>query len=224
MVRIYYMGKAYEVPEGLTIMKALEYAGFRFIRGSGCRGGFCGACGVIYRSPGEYKLRVGLACQTTVKDGMHLAILPYSPMVKPIYRIDKLKPDLGTILKYFPEIVRCVSCNSCTKACPQDLEVMEAIQAIRQNDIARAANLIFDCIMCGLCSTRCPADIRHPYLFQLVRRLYGKHLLSRARHVELRVKEIVEGRWEAEFSKLMKMSVEELRKLYTERKIEGGEK
>jgi len=221
MVRIYYMGKAYEVPEGLTIMKALEYAGFRFIRGSGCRGGFCGACGVIYRNPGEYKLQVGLACQTVVKDGMYLAILPYSPMVKPAYKVEELKPDLGSILKYFPEIVRCVSCNACTKACPQGLEVMEAIQAIRQNDIKRAAILTFDCISCGLCSTRCPAEIRHPLIFQLVRRLYGKYLLPKAKHVEQRVKEISEGVWEAEFDRLMKMPIDELKKLYTERRIEG---
>lgn len=221
MVRIYYMGKAYEVPKGLTIMKALEYAGFRFIRGSGCRGGACGACGVIYRNPGEYRLRVGLACQTSVKDGMHLALLPYSPMVKPTYRIDELKPDLGSVLRYFPEIVRCVSCNACTKACPQDLEVMDAVQAIRQNDIAKAAELIFDCIACGLCSTRCPAEIRHPLVFQLVRRLYGRHLLPRARHLELRIEEISRGVWEAEFERLMEMPLDELKKIYAQRPLEG---
>ncbi|HEC82861.1 MAG TPA: 4Fe-4S ferredoxin, partial [Firmicutes bacterium] len=33
MVRIYIMGKQYEVPKGLTIQKALEYAGMRLLRG-----------------------------------------------------------------------------------------------------------------------------------------------------------------------------------------------
>jgi len=33
MVKIYVMGREYLVPEGLTIHKALEYAGFRLIRG-----------------------------------------------------------------------------------------------------------------------------------------------------------------------------------------------
>jgi len=43
-IPIYIMGKRYDVPETLTIMKAMEFAGFKFIRGAGCRGGICGAC------------------------------------------------------------------------------------------------------------------------------------------------------------------------------------
>ena len=38
-IPIYVMGKKYEVPETLTIMKAMEFAGFKFLRGCGCRGG-----------------------------------------------------------------------------------------------------------------------------------------------------------------------------------------
>ncbi len=219
-VRIYVMGKAYDVPAGLTVMKALEYAGYRLIRGVGCRGGFCGACGFAYRLPGDYKLRFGLACQTVVEDGMHLVILPYSPMVKPRYDLEKLRADAGIVLKLFPEVSRCVSCNTCTKACPQGLDVMDAVQAILRGDLAKAANLIFDCISCGLCSIRCPAEIRHVYLFQLVRRLYGKYMLPRAKHLEERLKEIREGKYDEELDKLMRMSIEELKKLYSQREIE----
>jgi len=39
LIPVYVMGKRYEVPEGLTLMKAMEYAGYKFIRGCGCRGG-----------------------------------------------------------------------------------------------------------------------------------------------------------------------------------------
>jgi len=219
-VRIYFMGKAYDVPQGLTIMKALEYIGYRFIRGIGCRGGFCGACAVAYRLAGEYKLRTGLACQTTVEDGMYITLLPYSPMEKPRYNLEEMRGEAGYILKIFPEIARCVSCNSCTKACPQELEVMDAIQAILRNDIKRAADLIFDCISCGLCSLRCPAEIRHVYVFQLVRRLAGKYLLPKAKHLEERIKEIESGKFDAEIEKLMKASIDELKKLYMERDIE----
>jgi len=73
-VKIYIMGKEYEVPEGITIMKAVEYAGYQYIRGAGCRGGFCGACATIYRLKGDYRLYTALACQTTVKDGMYLVL------------------------------------------------------------------------------------------------------------------------------------------------------
>jgi len=220
MVRVYVMGRAYEVPEGLTIMKALEYVGFRFIRGIGCRGGFCGACTTVYRLSGDYKLRVGLACQTLVQDGMYLVILPYTPMEKPRYRIEDLKPSADIVLSLIPEVSRCVSCNTCTKSCPQNLEVMDAVQAILRGDIAKAANLIFDCIACGSCSMRCPAEIKHAHLFQLVRRLYGKYMLPKAKHVEERIKEIESGKYEEELNKLMVMPIEELKKLYSSRSIE----
>jgi len=219
-IKIYVMGRAYEVPEGLTIMKALEYAGFRLIRGVGCRGGFCGACPTVYRLPGDYRLRIGLACQTVVQDGMHLVILPFVPMEKPRYRIDELKPDAGMILSLFPEVSRCVSCNTCTKACPQGLDVMDAVQAVLRGDIAKAANIIFDCISCGICSMRCPAEIRHIHLFQLIRRLYGKYILPKSKHVEERLKEIESGKYEEELNKLMVTPIEKLKKLYSERKIE----
>ena len=37
MVNIYLYGKKYEVPESLTIMNAMEYAGYQLVRGVGCR-------------------------------------------------------------------------------------------------------------------------------------------------------------------------------------------
>ena len=67
IVPVFIMGKRYEVPRSLTIMQAMEYAGFKFIRGCGCRGGICGACATVYRKPGDYKIYVGLACQTVVE-------------------------------------------------------------------------------------------------------------------------------------------------------------
>ena len=42
MVNVFLMGKRYEVPSGLTIMGAMEYAGYKLVRGCGCRNGFAG--------------------------------------------------------------------------------------------------------------------------------------------------------------------------------------
>ena len=78
-VKIHILGRVVEVPSGLTIMKAMEYAGFRLVHGVGCRGGFCGACSTLYRRSGDYKLRPALACQTTVEGGMFLSGLPFVP-------------------------------------------------------------------------------------------------------------------------------------------------
>ena len=44
MVNVYFFGKKYTVPADLTIMTAMEYAGYELKRGCGCRHGFCGAC------------------------------------------------------------------------------------------------------------------------------------------------------------------------------------
>ena len=84
-VEVFVMGKSYKVPAGLTIMKALEYAGYRFIRGCGCRAGFCGACSTVYRLEDEQKLGFDLACQKVVEDKMYLVQLPFVPAAKSEY-------------------------------------------------------------------------------------------------------------------------------------------
>ena len=153
-IPIYVMGKRYEVPETLTIMKAMEYAGFQFVRGCGCRGGICGACPTVYRKNGDYKLYFGLACQTVVEPDMYLAQIPFYPANRTICDLESLEPTAETIFALYPELFRCVACNNCTKACPMDVEVMDYISALKQGDIARAARISFDCIQCGLCASR----------------------------------------------------------------------
>lgn len=220
MIKVYIMGKEYDVPEGLTIMKAMEYAGYRFIRGAGCRAGFCGACGTIFRKKGEYKFKTALACQTPAEDGMYLTELPFVPANKAVYNIKEEKPSPNAIVALYPEIARCVSCNTCTKACPQDLEVMDYIQASLRGDMKKAAELSFDCLQCGLCAARCPADIVHYHVGQLARRLFGKYISPKSLHLEERNKEIEAGKFDEEIDKLVKMDLEALKKLYTERDIE----
>ena len=61
MVNVYFFGKKYSVPADLTIMTAMEYAGYTLKRGCGCRHGFCGACATIYRIKGKNELKTCLA-------------------------------------------------------------------------------------------------------------------------------------------------------------------
>jgi formate hydrogenlyase subunit 6/NADH:ubiquinone oxidoreductase subunit I len=216
---IYIMGKSYRVPAVLTIMQAMEFAGYRFVRGAGCRAGFCGACTTIYRTIGDYKLKTGMACQTRVEDGMYLVQLPFFPAENPKYDMSKEKANISSIFKHFPEIARCVSCNSCTKACPQDIEVMECVQALIRGDIKFAAENSFDCVKCGLCAARCPADIVHYNAFQFVRRLHAKYEVTPEPNLKKIAEEVAAGKFDDEFARLNKMDSKELIELYRNREI-----
>ena len=222
-VEVFVMGKSYKVPAGLTIMKALEYAGYRYIRGCGCRAGFCGACSTIYRIENEQKLGFDLACQKVVEDKMYLVQLPFVPATKAEYDIEKIKPEESTLLTMYPEIARCVSCNTCTKSCPQDIEVMKYIQMAIRGDIEKCAELSFDCIQCGLCAMRCPADIKHYHVSQLARRLRGKYIDPKSENLAKRIKEIENKKYSAEIKKLIEMDKKAITNLYSERKIEAQE-
>jgi len=218
-VRIFVMGKAYQVPSNLTIMKAMEYTGYRFVRGAGCRAGFCGACSVLYRSGESYKLQAALACQKLVENDMHIANLPFTPAQPRKYDLTRLPNKKTVLIELYPEIARCLSCNTCTKACPQGLEVMEYVQAAIRGDLKLVSELSFDCIACGLCALRCPAEITPYNVAQVARRLYSRHLLPKTRALEARLKELEEKTYDSEFQKLRAMPIGELRKLYEAREI-----
>ncbi len=223
MVQFYLMGKPHAVPKGLTIQKAMEYSGFRLLRGCGCRGGFCGACGTVYRTAGDYKLKVGLACQTVVEDQMYLALIPFFPAVKASYDIEDLPATAETIISLYPEVLRCVGCNSCRKVCPQEIEVMRYIAAAQRGDIARVADLSFDCLMCGLCASRCPAEIVQYNVAILARRLYSRHIAKPAKHLDLRVAEIDRGECDVDLAGMMAASDADLKEMYAARVIEPEE-
>jgi formate hydrogenlyase subunit 6/NADH:ubiquinone oxidoreductase subunit I len=221
MVPVFIMGKRYEVPESFTIMKAMEYAGFKFIRGCGCRGGICGACATVYRKPGDYKIHVGLACQTMVEPEIYLALIPFYPANRASYRFEELKPIPEEVFKLYPELFRCVACNACTKICPMNIEVMDAVSALKQGNIKKAAELAFDCIQCGLCASRCFGELPKYHIFQLARRIYGGKIMPKAEHLKRAVQVIKkEGSYDKMLRSLMEMNEEELRKAYQEREIE----
>ena len=220
LIPIYIMGKRYEVPEGLTIMKAMEYVGYKLIRGCGCRGGTCGACGTVYRKPGDYKLQVALACQKAVEPDMYIAQIPFFPVNRAQYEFEELTSAPEEIFKLYPELFRCVACNACTKACPQGIEVMDAISALKQGNITEAAQLTFDCIQCGLCTSRCFGELPQYHIFQLVRRIYGAKVAPEAGHLIEMVKAVDQGKYDEFLQGLKGMNEDELKKFYQEREME----
>jgi ferredoxin len=220
LVPVFIMGKRYDVPPSLTIMKAMEWAGYALVRGVGCRGGFCGACATVYRVKGDPKLYFGLACQTVVQPEMYLGQIPFFPAERANYDLANLEPVATTLFQTYPETLRCLGCGACTKACPQELDVKGYMAAAMRGDIAAVASMSFDCIMCGLCAARCPAEEPQYNVAILARRLYGRYLSPRSDHLYNRVVEIQEGDYDAELAELKSLDAEALRERYKARDIE----
>jgi formate hydrogenlyase subunit 6/NADH:ubiquinone oxidoreductase subunit I len=221
MIPIYIMGKEYLVPETLTIMKAVEYAGYKYIRGCGCRGGICGACATFYRFIGDYRLKSGLACQTVAEENMIIMQLPFFPSNRPDYDLDKIAGSPHEELRrLYPEVFKCVGCGTCTRTCPMDIDVMDYIALMKRGDLKGAAIKSFDCVLCGLCASRCPAQISQFTAAMFVRRLYAKHIVPGAAHLEKRVEEVKSGKFEKMLAELRKKKTDEIKKLYVERERE----
>ena len=223
MLNVYLFGKKYQVPAGLTIMTAMEYAGYELVRGCGCRNGFCGACATIYRIKGEIELHGCLACQTEIQEGMYVATLPFFPLEKRVYNIEEIRPNQQVMMELYPEIYSCIGCNACTKACTQELNVMQYIAYAQRGEYEKCAEESFDCVMCGVCSSRCPAGISHPQVAMLARRLNGKYIAPECGHLNDRVNEINEGIFDEKIAELMTKAVDniqEIKDMYNHREIE----
>jgi heterodisulfide reductase subunit C len=213
------MGKRYDVPSSLTIQKAMEYAGYKLIRGCGCRGGACGACGTVYRFPGSFKIEVALACQTVVLPNMHIAQIPFFPAPKAGYDVGALSATAETIGALYPDLYKCMGCNTCTKSCPMEIPVMEYISAALRGDLEQVAELSFSCVMCGLCTARCPAELRQYHIAELARRIVAIHMRKPAPHLPDVVKKCGDGYHAAILDEAI-AAPDQWRKLYVEREIE----
>ena len=220
LIPIYYLGKKHLVPEGVTIMGAIELSGYRLVRGCGCRGGFCGACATVYRVPGDHQIKVGLACQTQIEEGMDVAILPYYPAQKILLDLKSVEDPEKILHRMYPEMFRCLGCSACTKICPQDLSVMDIIAEAQRGNLTAVAEMSFDCVMCGLCASRCLAQMVPYNIAMSARRLYAYTTLPRPDYVDARIEEIAQGLYDGQIDELIGKGQEELQKLYAERDIE----
>ncbi len=219
-VRIYIFGKRYEVPETLTIQKAMEYVGYQFVRNCGCRGGICGACVTEYRTPGDYRLKIALACQTVIEPEMQLTQIRFVPSNKEIYDLSSLHGDDSVLGKVYPELLRCLQCNTCTRVCPQEIKVMDYIAAAMRGDIKEVAELSFECIMCGTCASKCPAELSQHQIALLARRIYGRHILPSSHNLQRRIQEIEDGKYESVLDSMVKLDTEGLKDIYSQREQE----
>jgi len=217
------MGRKYEVPQGLTILKAMEFAGYMVKRGCGCRGGVCGACVTFYRRKGTYQLNFGLACQTVIEPDMYLMQLPFVPAHKAIYTIKNVRANDSDVTKLYPELMRCLQCNTCTKACPMELDVMGYVAAAMRGDLEKVVELSIECVMCGVCAVRCPAELSPFNIALLIRRIYGKHVILPSPQLDQRLKEIRGGEFRKEMEELEKADEAEILERFNEFQATKGE-
>jgi heterodisulfide reductase subunit C len=201
-ISIYVMGKRFSVPEDLTILKALEFSGFKITRGCGCRGGVCGACATVYRRKGDYRILTGLACQTVVEP--------------------ETDPDSLDIVKTYPELMRCMGCNTCTKSCPVNIPVMDYVSAALRGDLKLVFELSVECVMCGLCAARCPAELSPNNIALFIRRLYGTHKLARSPQLGQRIRDIEAGVYRADIEALKKTENGKLQEIFNELQAKKG--
>jgi len=134
--------------------------------------------------------------------------------------LEELAPSGKQVVTLYRNLVKCQGCNTCTMSCPEDLNVTGYISNALRGEIAEVADKSFDCMMCSHCADRCPAGLAPYHIALLCRRLYGRYLVPRFQHLESRVAEIKEGKFDAELSELKKMEASELRRRYNERDIE----
>lgn len=222
LIPIYIMGKKYQVPMGLTIMKAMEYSGYHLTRGCGCRGGVCGACVTIYRKKDDYRWQIALACQAVVIENIFLVQLPYVPAHKAVYDIRGIEASEENVVSLYPELLRCMGCNTCTRSCPMGLEVMNYVSAAITGDWQMVKKLSMDCIMCGMCAARCPAELAPFNIAMLVRRMMGRKAHQTPEYLTRRLEDIREGVYGDELARLRAMSKDELLGCYREFQASKG--
>jgi CO dehydrogenase/acetyl-CoA synthase alpha subunit len=151
---------------------------------------------------------------------MYLTQIPFYPAERAQYHLEELEPTFATLVRLYPQVLKCLGCGTCTKSCPQDLQVKDYMAAAMRGDIARVADLSFDCIMCGMCVSRCPAEEAQPNIAILARRLYGRNLAPKAKHLAQRVADINAGKFDDELAKIKATPDAELRQMYNTRDIE----
>ncbi|MBM4125120.1 MAG: 4Fe-4S ferredoxin [Nitrospira sp.] len=218
MVTVEIAGKTYQVPEGITVIKALWYTGQDQIRGIGCLGGFCGACATYYRTKDDPKVKTCLACQTAVQDGMSFSMVPPFPARKAIYQMAELKDPKQDLFNLYPEAPLCRNCNACTEACPQTIDVREGVWRAVFGDFKAVSEMFMDCVMCGLCAPVCIADIAPNLVALYASRAQGAHFAEKPLRLTQRIKEIEEGRYEAEWDRILKMNEQQLKEACAELK------
>lgn len=210
MVTVEIEGKPFQVPAGVTLIKAMWYAGKEVLRGAGCLGGFCGACATYYRTKDDPKVKTCLACSMAVEDGMSFSFMPAFPARKAIYNLPELKDPKQDLFELYPEAPLCRNCDACTQACPQKIDVREGVWKAVFGDFKAVSDMFMDCVMCGMCAPVCIADIAPNLVAVYASRAQGVHFTEKPEGLATRIKKIADGEYQEDWDRILQLSDEEL--------------
>jgi ferredoxin len=147
--------------------------------------------------------KTALACQTPVREGMVITLLPSDQSKKAIAPLPAAVPDRQTLFKFYPETKRCTACRACTSVCPQGIDVMGGVRAAINGDLSNVAEKFTSCVMCGLCATVCEVRIRPHRVGMYARRLTGAFYPKEPVDLLKRIDEIDSGKYDAEWDEMM---------------------
>lgn len=149
---------------------------------------------------------------------MSFSMVPPFPARKAIYNMAELKDPKQDLFNLYPEAPLCRNCNACTDACPQGINVREGVWRAVFGDFKTVSEIFMDCVMCGLCAPVCIADIAPSLVALYASRAQGVHFTEKPERLYQRIKEIDEGRYKAEWDRVLTMSEQELAKVCAELK------
>lgn len=195
--------KEYEVPhiEQGTVLEALQYI-YEEIDSSllfsyGCRSNTCGKCAINING------KPGLACETSLEDGMVLEPLENFPIIRDLAvdrsgLLEKLKkfdivflpvqePEVAIQPPEFFELIMCNECLSCLSACPifsQGMDEGSPFFGVKLaelhydvRDVGERFNHLqsfYNCTTCKACSHVCPMEIKFDEIVESTRKTLFK--------------------------------------------------
>ncbi len=154
---------------------------------------------------------------------MQITQSPFVPMNRAQYELEKLKNQPGILGKIYPEIYRCLQCNTCTRVCPMEIQVMDYMAHAIRGDVEGVAMLSFQCIRAEPVRRNVRRRSRNPMLPSLPGGFMdGTSSRSPKASIRGSVRSSKEDMIRL-LKKLAQLSVEELMKIYTQRDQEPQE-
>jgi ferredoxin len=149
---------------------------------------------------------------------MSFTMVPPFPARKATYDIAGLQDPKQDLFTLYPEAPLCRNCNACTEACPQGIDVREGVWRAVFGDFKAVSEMFMDCVMCGLCAPVCIADIAPNLVALYASRAQGAHFTGKPERLAHRIKEIEDGRYDAEWKRVLSMNEQQLKDLCAELK------